>query len=68
MNLSTKIKLDKAAQLAHEASLLLNEVKQEFADNDLTLLNRTQSDLNWATENCTLLGLHSIGQNISDQP
>lgn len=68
MNLSTKIQMDKAAQLIHEASLILNQVEPELTDEiDLRVLRRTRTDLNWATENCTVIGLHSIGQALNDK-
>lgn len=68
MNVSTKIQMEQAARLIHEARLILDKVEPELTDeNDIRVLRRTRTDLNWATENCTVIGLHSIGQALDDK-
>ena len=63
---SQKDKLDKAATLIWQAKLLLDEVQSHLGSHDAIIVKRTVTDLVWANENCTVMGLHQIGEALDD--
>ena len=63
----TKAKLDKAAELISGAKRLLGEAYQNISDADSRVLSRILIDLSWAVENCTVIGLHQIGEAVEDR-
>lgn len=68
MSQSTKNELDEIANAIAEAhqrlGFLINS--DEFKGVDLIAAKRTCTDLLWAVENSTILGLHAIGEAMDD--
>ncbi len=67
MSRANKKILDKAADQANKIFALLEPL--ELSDErDKQLLESIKTDLSWAAENCTVIGLHEIGKALHDRP
>ena len=60
-----KEKLDKAATLLMQARKLCEEVELD-SPIDKKAMKIILTDINWAIENCTVIGLHSISEALDD--
>ena len=62
-----KDKLDEAAGLLFRARSLLLEVQPNLTRaDDAKIIKTLITDLAWANENCTVIGLHQIGMALED--
>lgn len=62
-----KNKFDEASSLIWQAKCLISEAAEFLTDdNDKFHARRIQTDLVWAVENCTVIGLHQIGEALED--
>jgi hypothetical protein len=62
-----KTRLDDLATRLWAIAEELEHLKPELAlDVDRRAANGIVTDLHWATENCTVMGLHQIGRAMDD--
>ncbi len=63
-----KSKLDNLAHIISEVNAELIELKTYFLEAyDVEEIQCISTDLSWAAENMTVLGLHQIGKALNDQ-
>lgn len=63
-----KNRLDKLANVINDVYEELNGLKAYFEkDYDKEEIRNITTDLSWATENLTTLGLHQIGESLDDK-
>ncbi len=67
MNKETKAKLDRVSDNLFQLSIELESIKSDLKYNmDKKAISDICRDLRWATENCTVVGLHQVGEALDD--